>query len=146
MGYTLAQYFFTANVNVQNKTVWPPSSDILLSPTILCFIVGIISTVFSFIILNSYIFRGAEVADKWDHRRDAFMKVGGAIKIVLAAVAASTMMQNRNSPSPPFSLFDLTCNTDSQQRFIEVLNFVRGCDYQVQTSWVFNSPFAVCAL
>jgi hypothetical protein len=131
MGYSLVQYFFTANVVAQNQNIWPPSSQVFLSPTILCFTVGLMSTVFSMIILTAYIFWGTDSADKWDRRRDIFMKVGGAIKIVLTAVAAAQMSKSKISSTAPFSLYDLTCNTNSQQEFLNIVNLAKGCDYQV---------------
>jgi hypothetical protein len=52
MGYCLVQYYLTINGSYNNQNVWPP--DVLVYPTYMCFIVGTLAAIFSFIVLLGY--------------------------------------------------------------------------------------------
>jgi hypothetical protein len=125
MAYCLAQYYMTA----KQSDYWPPASNLALYPTYMCFIVGTISAIFSFIVLSGY-FWGTDVANRWADRRGIFTKIGGVIKIVLSLIVIINMKLTSDSDSP-YSLWSVVCNTSNQQKFLGQISFDRGCSFQV---------------
>lgn len=129
MGYCLAQYYLTVNGGNGNENFWPPASNLALYPTYLCFVVGTLSAIFSLAVLAGYCW-GTDTADRWDDRRGWLTKAGCVIKIILSAVVAINMKVTSNTDSP-YSLWSVVCDTTSQKKFLGLINFNRGCSFQV---------------
>jgi len=129
MGYCLAQYYLTVNGSNGNQNFWPPASNLALYPTYLCFVVGTLSAIFSLVVLAGYCW-GSATADRWDDRRGWLTKIGGVVKIILSAVVAINMKVTSDTDSP-YSLWSVVCDTTNQQKFIGLINFNRGCSFQV---------------
>jgi hypothetical protein len=128
MGYCLAQYYLTINGSYNNQNVWPP--DVLVYPTYMCFIVGTLAAIFSFIVLLGYCW-GTETANRWDDRRGWYTKLGMVIKVILQIIVAVNMKTSADDDSP-YSLWSVVCDTTKQQEFLGFIKLDRGCSFQVR--------------
>jgi len=123
MAFTLAKYFQTQNLSVDNQSLWPPPDQTMLWPTILTLVVDAISAILAAVVIYAWYSHGHDMSGKWDNARSAFDLLTLILIIVLSSVVGGTMYATGQATGPgPQSLWRVACNvtSDLYQEFIDL--------------------------
>jgi len=126
MALTLAKYYQTQNLSVDNQSLWPPPDQTMLWPTILTLIVDVISAILAALVIYAWWSRGHDTSATWDNARTAFDLLTLILIITLSSVVGGTMYVTGQATGPgPQSLWRVACNlqTDIYQDFIDLNSY-----------------------
>jgi len=126
MALTLAKYYQTQNLSVDNQNLWPPPDQTMLWPTILTLVVDIISALLAGVVIYAWYSRGHDMSGKWDNVRTAFDLLTLVLILVLSSVVGGTMYSTGQSTGPGAqSLWRVACNAESDiyQDFINLNSY-----------------------